>query len=141
LTDTDLSPDFVIAIHDEIIAALGGLPGFAGGGIAGVEAALQRVSNHAYYAGLDDVFGIAAMYAEAIARGHVFNDANKRTGLTCALTYIERQGFHVKKDPILEDATVMLAEGTWPREDFAWLLWHLFHIKQNEGKATPVSGG
>ncbi|MGN7981296.1 type II toxin-antitoxin system death-on-curing family toxin [Burkholderia sp. 22313] len=41
-----------------------------------------------HYAGLDDVFGIAATYAVAIARGHVFNDANKRTGLTCALTYM-----------------------------------------------------
>jgi death-on-curing protein len=27
---------------------------------------------HAHYAGLDDVFGIAGLYAEAVARGHVF---------------------------------------------------------------------
>ncbi|WP_261318313.1 type II toxin-antitoxin system death-on-curing family toxin [Burkholderia cepacia] len=52
-------------------------------GRGGVESALHRVENHAHYAGLDDVFGIAATYATAIARGHVFNDANKRTGLTC----------------------------------------------------------
>lgn len=114
--------DFVVAVHDEIIMEFGGLAGFAGGGRAGVESALQRVSNHAHYAGLDDVLGIAALYAEAIAQGHVFNDANKRTALTCALAYLAEQGITVKKDPILEDATVMLAQGTWGHDDFAWLL-------------------
>jgi death-on-curing protein len=132
LSDSDLSVEFVIAIHDEIIEALGGCPGFAGGGKGGVESALFRVATHAHYAGLDDVFGIAAMYAEAIARGHVFNDANKRTGLTCALTYLERQGIPIKKDSILEEGTVMLAEGTWPRESFAWLLWHLHAIERSK---------
>ena len=68
------------------------------------------------------MLGIAGLYAEAISRGHVFNDANKRTALTCAVAYLEAQGFRVHRDPILEDATVMLAEGTWHRDDFAWLL-------------------
>jgi death-on-curing protein len=76
-----LNLDYVVTIHDEIIRDFGGLGGFAHGGFGGVEAALNRVANHAHYAGLDDVFGIAATYAEAIARGHVFNDANKRTVL------------------------------------------------------------
>ncbi|WP_240922320.1 type II toxin-antitoxin system death-on-curing family toxin [Burkholderia cepacia] len=79
-----LDLDYVVTIHDEIIRDLGGLSGFAHAGRGGVESALHRVENHAHYAGLDDVFGIAATYATAIARGHVFNDANKRTGLTCA---------------------------------------------------------
>ncbi|PRF31372.1 hypothetical protein C6Q21_18465 [Burkholderia multivorans] len=57
---------------------LGGLPGFAGVGRGGVDAALARVENHAIYNGINDVFGIAAMYTVAIARGHVFNDGNKR---------------------------------------------------------------
>lgn len=117
-----LDVDFVVAVHDEIIASLGGLPGFAGIGKGSVEAALSRVENHALYAGLDDVLGIAALYAEAIARGHVFNDGNKRTALTCAIAYLAEQGIHVREDPILEDATVMLAEGTWTRDDFAWAL-------------------
>lgn len=111
-----------MAIHDEIIATLGGLPGFAGIGIGSVEAAIKRVDNHAMYQGLDDVLGIASLYAEAIARGHIFNDGNKRTALTCAIAYLEQQGIHVRKDPVLEDATVMLAEGTWTRDDFGWVL-------------------
>lgn len=117
-----LDPDFVITVHDEIIANLGGLPGFAGPGRGGLEAALARVENHAIYAGLDDVLGIAALYAEAIARGHVFNDGNKRTALTCAITYLEQQEIHVRRDWVLEEATVMLAGGGFTRDDFAWLL-------------------
>ena len=99
-----------------------GLSGFAGGGRGGVESALARVETHAYYAGLDDVLGIAAMYAEAIGQGHVFNDANKRTALTCALVYMSSQGLEVEKQPALEDLTVLLAEKRISRDDFAWAL-------------------
>lgn len=125
MTTPELDVDFVVAVHDEIIAETGGLQGFAGGGRGGVESALQRVSNHAQYAQLDDVFGIAAMYATAIARGHVFNDANKRTALVVALTYLARQGIVIRRDPILENAIVFLACGEWDYQAFAWFLWRL----------------
>lgn len=131
---------FVVTTHDEIIGTLGGLPGFAGGGIGGVEAALQRVANHAHYAGLNDVLGIAALYAEAFARGHVFNDANKRTALACALAYLEMQGVHTRHDAVLEDATVMLAQGTWDYEDFAWLLGVLAGIEMYGGEGGGPLG-
>lgn len=117
-----LDLNFVVTVHDEIIKEFGGLSGFAGGGIGGVEAALNRVETHAHYAGLDDVLGVAAMYTVALARGHVFNDANKRTGLTCALTYLAQQGIKVDRSPLLEDLTVMVAEGTLDHDDFAWIL-------------------
>ncbi|MET1475119.1 MULTISPECIES: type II toxin-antitoxin system death-on-curing family toxin [Burkholderia] len=82
-------------------------------------AALHRVDNHAHYAGLDDVFGIAATYAVAVARGHVFNDANKRTDLTCALTYMERQGITIPRRADLEDLMVDVADGTVTSEELA----------------------
>ncbi len=123
-----LDVDFVIAIHDEIIAEFGGRAGFAGSGRGGVESALMRVNNRIEYAGLNDALGIAGLYAEAIARGHVFTDGNKRTGLTCALSYLAQQNLHVRRDPILEEATVWLAEGSWDSEAFAWLLGHLAGI-------------
>jgi death on curing protein len=106
-----LDSQFVIAIHDEILAETGGLPGLAGGGVGAVEAALFRIEMHAHYAGLDDVFGIAGLYAEAVARGHVFNDANKRTALTCALTYLYRQGIQIPRVAELEEVVVLLAAG------------------------------
>lgn len=106
-----LECDFVVAVHDAIIADMGGLPGLGQRGIDGVEAALSRVTHHIEYGGLSDVFGIAALYAEAIARGHAFSDGNKRTALTCALTYLQRQGFPIPKHPALEEIMVELAEG------------------------------
>ncbi|MDQ6627924.1 MAG: type II toxin-antitoxin system death-on-curing family toxin [Pseudomonadota bacterium] len=132
-----LETDFVVTIHDEIIAELGGLPGFASGGRGGVESALQRVENHACYAGLGDVLGIASLYAEAIARGHVFNDGNKRTALACALAYLAEQEVHVPKDWILEETIVMLAEGTWDYGDFAWLLGLLAGIHKRKPIKHP----
>lgn len=121
-TESLLNVDFVIAVHDEIISELGGLPGLASGGIGGVEAALARVESHAYYAGLDDVFGIAALYAVAISRGHVFNDANKRTALTCALTYLDQQGITVQERAALEEIMVDVAQGNINQDEMAAIL-------------------
>ncbi|WP_231952162.1 Fic family protein [Achromobacter sp. MFA1 R4] len=71
-----LDLDQVIAVHDEIIERLGGIVGFANGGRGGVEGALKRIEMHQLYGHMVDVFSIAALYAAALARGHVFNDGN-----------------------------------------------------------------
>ncbi|SAK65192.1 death-on-curing family protein [Caballeronia fortuita] len=118
-----LSARYVIAVHDDILDLEGGLPGFAQAGPGGVDAVLARVENHAHYEGLDDVFGIAAMYAVAIARGHVFNDGNKRTALVCALTYLSVQGYDLSSTMEIEDdlveVMVEVAEGKIEREELA----------------------
>jgi len=44
-----------------------------------LESALARVENRLAYGLINDVFDLAAAYAIAIAQGHGFNDANKRT--------------------------------------------------------------
>lgn len=114
-----LDLDFVLAVHDEILVDFGGLPGFAHGGVGGVESALARVENHAYYNGVDDVFGIAALYAVAIAKGHVFNDANKRTGLSCCLTYLEKQEIMIPKTKALENIMVDVADSIIDQDTLA----------------------
>ncbi len=121
-----LDLDYVITIHDEILIDLGGLPGFAAGGRGGVEAALVRIENHAHYNGVTDVFGIAAMYTVAIAREHVFNDANKRTGLACALTYLERENITIRRTPELEEVVVDVAKGDIDHEMFASFLYGIW---------------
>jgi death on curing protein len=135
-----LEVNFVVAVHESIIVRLGGLPGFGGGGRAGLESALHRLETHAQYAGLSDALGIAGLHAEVLARGHVFNDGNKRTALTCALHYLAQQSVDVRKDPILEEATVMLADGTLDYEDFALLLGQLAGLPTVEGDPPAFVG-
>ena len=71
-----LTLDLVEVIHDAVLNP-GELTGRAGG--ASLEGALARVDNRLAYGLVVDVFDLAAAYAVAIARGHCFNDANKRT--------------------------------------------------------------
>lgn len=71
-----LSEDGVERIHDRVLNP-GELPGRARDkSLAG---ALARVENRLAYGMIEDAFDLAAMYAVAIATGHCFNDANKRT--------------------------------------------------------------
>jgi death-on-curing protein len=62
------------------------------------------------------------MYAVALARGQVFNDANKRTALVTALTYLSLQGIDIPRSDKLEDVMVDIAEGSLSQEDLAELL-------------------
>ena len=62
------------------------------------------------------------MYAVAIARGHIFNDANKRTALVAALTYLKLQEIDVERDTRLEDLMVEVAKGAIDVQEFANIL-------------------
>ena len=68
--------ELVVSIHDQVLNP-GELPGLALD--KSLEGALARVENRLAYGMIDDVFDLAAAYAVAIATGHCFNDANKRT--------------------------------------------------------------
>jgi len=92
-------------------------------GVAKLEGALGRIVNAIRYDGLDDVFVIAAMYAIALARGHCFVDANKRTALVTALTYLQLQGFDIDRDEELEETMVYVAQGLIDRDELADLLF------------------
>lgn len=76
MTFTLLSPDLVETIHDEVLNP-GELQGRARD--KSLEGALARVDNRLAYGLIADPFDLAAAYAVAIAQGHCFNDANKRT--------------------------------------------------------------
>lgn len=71
-----LPPDLVEAIHDHVLNP-GELAGRARD--KSLEGALARVEHRLAYGMIADVYDLAAAYAQAIARGHCFNDANKRT--------------------------------------------------------------
>lgn len=126
-----LSAEYVIAVHDKILHVEGGLPGFSGGGPGAVDAALARVENRIHYEGMDDPFAIAAMYAIAIARGHVFNDGNKRTALSCAVAFLNYNGYSIsavseQTDADLAEIMVGVAEGTIDHERMSGYLLALY---------------
>lgn len=103
-----LDAQMVIMIHDYILSREPGVQGKNEGALGG---ALSRIEAKRHYEGLDDVFEIAGMYAEAIARGHAFADANKRTALVSALSYLLIEGFLLDRTAALEDIMVDVAEG------------------------------
>ena len=76
MTFFTLSAELVEAIHDQVLNP-GELTGRALD--KSLEGALARVENRLAYDLIGDAFDLAAAYAVAIAQGHCFNDANKRT--------------------------------------------------------------
>lgn len=56
----------------------------------------------------------AAVYAHHIITGHIFFDGNKRIGLTCAIRFLELNGYSLRLD--IEDSIIDLgfkiADGT-----------------------------
>lgn len=80
---------------------------------------------------MDDPFAIATMYAIAIARGHVFNDDNKRTALSCAVAFLNYNGYSIpavseQMDADLAEIMVGVAEGTIDHERMSGYLVALY---------------
>ncbi|HBL9053405.1 TPA: type II toxin-antitoxin system death-on-curing family toxin, partial [Escherichia coli] len=97
------------ALHDANINRYGGLPGMSDPGRA--EAIIGRVQARVAYEEITDLFEVSATYLVATARGHIFNDANKRTALNSALLFLRRNGVQVFDSPELADLTVGTATG------------------------------
>jgi len=115
-----LSPDMVEAIHDAILNP-GELPGRARD--KSLEAALARVDNRLVYGMVNDVFDLAAAYAVAIARGHCFNDGNKRTAHQSMDTCLDLNGIQIDWKTIdVGQAIIRCAQGLMEDGDLAdWL--------------------
>ena len=71
-----LTAELVELIHDQVLNP-GELAGRARD--KSLEGALASVENRLAYEMIADAYDLAAAYAVAIAQGHCFNDANKRT--------------------------------------------------------------
>ncbi|HBB6657844.1 TPA: type II toxin-antitoxin system death-on-curing family toxin [Salmonella enterica] len=112
-----VSSQEVIEFHDRLIIRDGGVPGMAEPGRA--DAIIHRVLNMHYYEGITDVYDLASVYLVAIARGHIFNDANKRTALFVAQVFLKRNGVDIISSRISFDEMQILTinaatgEYTW----------------------------
>ncbi|HEN3637627.1 TPA: type II toxin-antitoxin system death-on-curing family toxin [Yersinia enterocolitica] len=105
-----VSAQEVIAFHDRILRRFAGVAGTPDPGRA--EALIYRVQNRTHYEGVTDLFELAATYWVAIARGHIFNDGNKRTAFFVTMTFLHRNGVNIcNNGDLLENLTVAAATG------------------------------
>lgn len=116
----------VCEIHDLILTQEPGLPGQREEDR--LLGALARVEFAVTYDNVDDVFEIAGLYAMALARGHAFNDCNKRTALVTALTYLELQGIEVPRYRVFEEMMVQLAQGGIDYKGVAEILFTVWDV-------------
>lgn len=115
-----LSPELVEALHDAILN-----PGEIRGRARdkSLESALARVDNRLAYGMVADVFDLAAGYAVAIARGHCFNDGNKRTAHQAMDTCLDLNGVRMDWDAEeIGNLIIRCAQGKMDDGDIAdWL--------------------
>ncbi len=121
-----LSGDEIKAIHDSILEGNSGLKGSRPD--LSVEALVGRIHSNLIYQTFFSIEEVAALYAEVIAKGHVFNDGNKRTALVNMLTFLDLNGHYlVVNQNQLADKIVELSDGKMNYIQFAlWLKSKMF---------------
>lgn len=92
-----------------------------------IDSALNRISDHLYYADLQDIYEIAALYAIAIAKGHCFNNGNKRTGMISMVVFLSINGIELNvNNKEIEDKIVEVVENQINQPQLAqWLKNHV----------------
>jgi len=115
-----LSPVLVDLIHDEVQNP-GELAGRARD--KSLDSVLGRVNNRLAYGMIDDASSLAAHYAAAIAQGHCFNEANKRTAFRSLYAVLDLNGIGVTLETkATSDRIIQLAQGKLSPDDLAaWL--------------------
>ncbi|MDP8254662.1 MAG: type II toxin-antitoxin system death-on-curing family toxin [Candidatus Alcyoniella australis] len=119
-----MNPEFLdledaLEIHTLQLSRFGGSTGLRDRGL--LESALaqpQAVFESAFLHA--DIFEMAAAYLFHIVRNHPFVDGNKRTGLLCALVFLEINGVQVSaEESEYERLTLATAEGQMDKPTLA----------------------
>lgn len=118
-----LSHDTVMEIHRYSLQQHGGLDGLRDSGLL-ASALIQPEA--AYYYGQGDLPAIAAAYAFNIAQNQPFTDGNKRTAITCALTFLDLNGIDPSRydGTLLYDAMIAIAEKRLDKAGLAEIFRH-----------------
>ena len=119
-----LLPEAVLAMHDMLLTAHGGLRGLRDPGL--LESALARPRNLWHYQPESSLFALAASYAFALIHDHPFADGNKRIALTASAVFLEINGLSLDA-PEAETALLFeqLAAGEISEEALAgWIEHH-----------------
>ncbi|MGL6158951.1 type II toxin-antitoxin system death-on-curing family toxin [Microbulbifer sp.] len=116
-----LTAEDVHGYHDAILEELPGLPGTKPG--MSVEALVGRIHQNLYYTHFKGIEEVAGLYAEVIARGHVFNDGNKRTSLVSMISFLRANGYAVDANRSeIAEWIIKLADGQVTYREFGpWL--------------------
>ncbi len=117
-----LDRDMVDMIHHQSIEFSGGSHGLRDPGL--LESALARPRNlHAY--GENDIFQLAASYAEALSQNHPFVDGNKRVAFTSAGIFLSDNGYELLPSKGDEHADMIeaLSQSKTTREEVAHYLY------------------
>lgn len=117
-----LDRDMVDMIHHQSIEFSGGSLGLRDPGL--LESALARPRNlHAY--GENDIFQLAASYAEALSQNHPFVDGNKRVAFTSAGIFLSDNGYELLPSKGDEHADMIeaLSQSKTTREEVAHYLY------------------
>lgn len=114
MTEPDwLSDQEAVAINARAVSLFGGLEG----GVRDqtlFQAALARPINKWHYEEpRPDIFELAAAYAFALCKGHVFHDGNKRTSHAIAAIFLEMNGWvHDAEESEVIDTMIGVADGS-----------------------------
>lgn len=113
-----ISKEQVLYIHDKTIELQGGLSGTRDSGL--LESALARPENFYSY-GEQNIFLLAASYAEGIARNHPFADGNKRTAYSATGLFLYQNGYDLSVKDVKEQVSFFenFAAGNVIREEMA----------------------
>jgi death-on-curing protein len=118
-----LKREFIIAVHERLIADHGGGSGLRDAGL--LESALAR-PQHQFNYGEPSLTELAAAYAVGVAKNHAFVDGNKRTAFVAAVVFLERNGLRLNASEA--EATIAMlrvAEGSMTQKQFTrWLDEH-----------------
>ncbi|UWR34406.1 type II toxin-antitoxin system death-on-curing family toxin [Sulfitobacter sp. W027] len=92
-----LNAGLVETIHDAVLN-----PGELAGRALdkSLDGALARVDNRLVYGMIENIFDLAAAYCVAVATGHVFNDANKRTAYKTMIVCLHLNGIRITHETI-----------------------------------------
>ncbi|EPO1788163.1 type II toxin-antitoxin system death-on-curing family toxin [Cronobacter turicensis] len=112
-----ISAEEIVRFHDRLLQVTPGVTGMPDPGRA--EALMYRVHNKYEYEGVNDIWLLTAMHLLTIARGHIFNNGNKRTVLFITLLFLKRNGISVAANPAFVEMTVNAAAGSLSLEEIA----------------------
>ena len=116
-----MDKNFVIAVHNEIIALYGGLAGMRDEGL--LESALGRYNSVLSYGEGSDIFDAVAAMTHSLIKNHAFADGNKRTAANICEAQLEADGYSLRVNDDEFYAVIMgIAQDKISVEEFArWL--------------------